>query len=326
MTDTSVSSGATSQPSPAYRWLVLVVISVAMFGNYYVYDSIAPIADLLKSELGFTDANYGMLFSVYSAAAIIVLLIAFGMGAFALLQTPREEEPQIVVPMVDIFVGLPGASPEEVERQITIPVEEEFDGMAEIDVMTSTSHEGMASVVIKLKSGTDVDQYMRDAQTALDQITDLPEEAEEPEVIEIINRNPAITVAVYGNAPERRLRRLAEQIRDASIRVYGHAVKHAAKRGIIIADTKFEFGTDEQGRLYIIDEMLTPDSSRFWPVDGYAVGISPPSFDKQFVRDYLETLDWNKTAPGPDLPGEIIRKTAEKYAEAEQRLTGHGKA
>ena len=114
--------------------------------------------------------------------------------------------------------------------------------------------------------------------------------------------------------------RLAERVRDLSIRIYERAATYALERGIIIADTKFEFGTDEQGKLYIIDEMLTPDSSRFWPVDGYAVGSSPPSFDKQFVRDYLETLDWDKTAPGPDLPPEIIEKTAEKYREAYKRL------
>ena len=114
---------------------------------------------------------------------------------------------------------------------------------------------------------------------------------------------------------------LAERVRDISIRIYERAAAHALERGIIIADTKFEFGTDDQGKLYIIDEMLTPDSSRFWPVDGYEVGISPPSFDKQFVRDYLETLDWDKTAPGPDLPAEILEKSAEKYREAYERLT-----
>jgi phosphoribosylaminoimidazole-succinocarboxamide synthase len=116
--------------------------------------------------------------------------------------------------------------------------------------------------------------------------------------------------------------KLAERVRDIAIRIYERASAYALGRGIIIADTKFEFGTDEQGRLYIIDEMLTPDSSRFWPVDGYAVGISPPSFDKQFVRDYLETLDWDKTPPGPDLPAEILEKTADKYREALTRLTG----
>jgi phosphoribosylaminoimidazole-succinocarboxamide synthase len=114
--------------------------------------------------------------------------------------------------------------------------------------------------------------------------------------------------------------KLAERVRDLSIRIYERAAAYALERGIIIADTKFEFGTDAQGKLYIIDEMLTPDSSRFWPVDGYEVGTSPPSFDKQFVRDYLETLDWNKTAPGPDLPPEIIEKTVEKYREAFTRL------
>jgi phosphoribosylaminoimidazole-succinocarboxamide synthase len=119
---------------------------------------------------------------------------------------------------------------------------------------------------------------------------------------------------------------IASKVRDYSLQIYNEAAAYALERGIIIADTKFEFGLDDEGRLYLIDEVLTPDSSRFWPADQYRPGISPPSFDKQFVRDYLETLDWNKTAPGPDLPGEIIRKTAEKYAEAEQRLTGHGKA
>jgi phosphoribosylaminoimidazole-succinocarboxamide synthase len=116
--------------------------------------------------------------------------------------------------------------------------------------------------------------------------------------------------------------KLAVRVREIAIRIYERASAYALQRGIIIADTKFEFGTDEQGRLYIIDEMITPDSSRFWPVDGYAVGISPPSFDKQFVRDYLETLDWDKTPPGPDLPAEILEKTADKYREALTRLTG----
>jgi phosphoribosylaminoimidazole-succinocarboxamide synthase len=115
--------------------------------------------------------------------------------------------------------------------------------------------------------------------------------------------------------------RLASRVRDVAIRIYEVAAAHALQRGIIIADTKFEFGLDDEGRLYLIDEVLTPDSSRFWPVEDYAVGISPPSFDKQFVRDYLETLDWDKTAPGPELPAEIIHKTAEKYTEALRRLT-----
>ncbi len=113
----------------------------------------------------------------------------------------------------------------------------------------------------------------------------------------------------------------ANRVRDISIEIYERAAAYARARGIIIADTKFEFGTDEQGRLFIIDEVLTPDSSRFWPVDGYEVGMSPPSFDKQFVRDYLETLDWDKTPPAPELPGEIIKKTAEKYQEAYERMT-----
>jgi phosphoribosylaminoimidazole-succinocarboxamide synthase len=114
---------------------------------------------------------------------------------------------------------------------------------------------------------------------------------------------------------------LAAQVRDTAIALYNFAAEHALKRGIIIADTKFEFGLDATGKLVLIDEALTPDSSRFWPVDTYRVGTSPPSFDKQFVRDYLETLDWNKTAPGPKLPPDIIQRTSEKYAEALMRLT-----
>ena len=116
---------------------------------------------------------------------------------------------------------------------------------------------------------------------------------------------------------------VAAQVRDVSLQLYTRAAGYARQRGIIIADTKFEFGLDGDGRLVLIDEVLTPDSSRFWPVEDYRVGISPPSFDKQYVRDYLETLDWNKTAPGPHLPEEVIRRTAEKYREALQRLTGH---
>jgi len=114
----------------------------------------------------------------------------------------------------------------------------------------------------------------------------------------------------------------AAKVRDVSLKIYTEAAAYARERGIIIADTKFEFGLDEAGTLFLIDEALTPDSSRFWPEDQYRPGISPPSFDKQFVRDYLETLDWDKTAPGPNLPADIIRRTAEKYREALRRLTG----
>ncbi|OAI17737.1 MULTISPECIES: phosphoribosylaminoimidazolesuccinocarboxamide synthase [Methylomonas] len=117
-------------------------------------------------------------------------------------------------------------------------------------------------------------------------------------------------------------REVADQIRDVSIRLYSSAAEYALARGIIIADTKFEFGQDDSGKVYLIDEALTPDSSRFWPVEQYQVGISPPSFDKQYLRDYLETLDWNKTAPGPKLPEEVSRKCAEKYREAELKLVG----
>ena len=121
-------------------------------------------------------------------------------------------------------------------------------------------------------------------------------------------------------------RPLAEKIRDVSIRLYKEAARHAATRGILIADTKFEFGTDEKGDLVLIDEALTADSSRFWPADQYRAGISPPSFDKQYVRDYLETLAWDKTPPAPRLPPEVIAKTSAKYREALERLTGKGLA
>jgi len=115
---------------------------------------------------------------------------------------------------------------------------------------------------------------------------------------------------------------MAEKVRDVAIRLYKEASDYAATKGIIIADTKFEFGLDPQGNLVLIDEVLTADSSRFWPADSYQVGISPPSYDKQFVRDYLETLDWNKTPPAPKLPPEVIAKTSQKYREALERLTG----
>ncbi len=114
---------------------------------------------------------------------------------------------------------------------------------------------------------------------------------------------------------------LAAQVRDAALALYKFAADHALKRGIIVADTKFEFGVDDAGRLTLIDEVCTPDSSRFWPADTYRAGMSPPSFDKQFLRDYLETLDWNKKAPGPKLPPDVIARLSEKYREALARLT-----
>lgn len=114
---------------------------------------------------------------------------------------------------------------------------------------------------------------------------------------------------------------LAAQVRDTSVALYSAARDYAIGKGIIIADTKFEFGTDAQGKLFLIDEALTPDSSRFWPADQYAVGKNPPSFDKQFVRDYLESINWNKKPPAPTLPSEIIAMTAQKYQEAFHRLT-----
>jgi phosphoribosylaminoimidazole-succinocarboxamide synthase len=122
---------------------------------------------------------------------------------------------------------------------------------------------------------------------------------------------------------ERRLgAALAAQVREVSLRLYNEAADYARGRGIIIADTKFEFGVDAAGTLHLIDEVLTPDSSRFWPAATYKVGTSPPSFDKQFVRDYLETLDWDKQAPGPMLPDDILAKTGDKYREAQRLLTG----
>lgn len=114
---------------------------------------------------------------------------------------------------------------------------------------------------------------------------------------------------------------VAEQVRSITLRLYSEASAYAGQKGIIIADTKFEFGLDDNGVLHLMDEVLTPDSSRFWPASQYAEGISPPSFDKQFVRDWLETQPWNKTAPAPRLPADVIEHTAEKYREALTRLT-----
>ena len=115
---------------------------------------------------------------------------------------------------------------------------------------------------------------------------------------------------------------LATRVRNLSLAIYSQGAAYAAERDIIVADTKFEFGQDNAGNLYLIDEVLTPDSSRFWPASEYALGISPPSFDKQFVRDYLETLDWNKQAPGPSLPAHIIEKTVQKYRLAVEMIKG----
>ena len=115
---------------------------------------------------------------------------------------------------------------------------------------------------------------------------------------------------------------MAEKVKNASLTIYKECAAYALTRGIIIADTKFEFGLDENGTLTLIDEVLTPDSSRFWPADSYKPGANPPSYDKQYVRDYLETLGWNKKPPAPKLPPEVIAKTAEKYREALTKLTG----
>lgn len=113
---------------------------------------------------------------------------------------------------------------------------------------------------------------------------------------------------------------LANRVRQIAIDIYNFGVNHAREKGIIIADTKFEFGLDSDGKLYLIDEVLTPDSSRFWAIENYELGSSPPSFDKQYLRDYLETLDWDKTAPGPDLPQEVIDNTASKYKNAFRQI------
>lgn len=121
------------------------------------------------------------------------------------------------------------------------------------------------------------------------------------------------TVEVLGEA-------MAQRVRELSLQIYNEAADYALKKGIIIADTKFEFGLDDEGELYLIDEVLTPDSSRFWPAESYEVGASPPSFDKQYVRDYLESLNWNKKPPAPKLPTSVVEKTAQKYSEARQRL------
>jgi phosphoribosylaminoimidazole-succinocarboxamide synthase len=125
----------------------------------------------------------------------------------------------------------------------------------------------------------------------------------------------------YAEVEKKVGKEIAAQLRDMTLRIYREAADYARSRGIIIADTKFEFGLDKNGTLHLIDEVLTPDSSRFWPADTYRPGISPPSFDKQFVRDYLETLHWDKKAPGPWLPDDVVEKTAANYAKAQQLLT-----
>jgi phosphoribosylaminoimidazole-succinocarboxamide synthase len=126
----------------------------------------------------------------------------------------------------------------------------------------------------------------------------------------------------YGQAVELLGEARANEVRDATLALYVEAANYAATKGIIIADTKFEFGVDDTGRMYLIDEALTPDSSRFWPADQYRVGSNPPSFDKQFVRDWLESSGWNKKPPAPHIPPDVLQKTADKYREALVRLTG----
>ncbi len=135
-----------------------------------------------------------------------------------------------------------------------------------------------------------------------------------------INCGAVLSTTLYGTGKSGA--EIATQARDASIALYAAAADYALTRGIIIADTKFEFGIDATGTLHLIDEALTPDSSRFWPMEAYSVGSNPPSFDKQYVRDHLETLDWNKKAPGPMLPADVVARTSDKYREAYEQLTG----
>ncbi len=135
-----------------------------------------------------------------------------------------------------------------------------------------------------------------------------------------INCSASLAKALYGTGTNGA--QIATQARDAALALYTTAADFALSRGIIIADTKFEFGIDAAGTLHLIDEALTPDSSRFWPLEAYAIGTNPPSFDKQYVRDHLETLTWNKKAPGPSLPAEVIARTSAKYREAFEQLSG----
>lgn len=161
-----------------------------------------------------------------------------------------------------------------------------------------------------------------DLATGLQQAEQLPQPIYTPSTKAAVgdhdqNVDFAYTVELIGEET-------ARNVREISLELYTRAAKYALKKGIIIADTKFEFGLDSDGKMFLIDEALTPDSSRFWPEREYQIGISPPSFDKQFLRDYLETLDWDKRSPGPKLPPEIIKKTAAKYLEAFDRISGSG--
>jgi phosphoribosylaminoimidazole-succinocarboxamide synthase len=213
-----------------------------------------------------------------------------------------------------------------------IPIKDVIKEREELEVL-----EGRAIVVRKLKAlpveavirGYLIGSGWKDYQTqgsicgislpaGLEQAEQLPEpiftpatKADVGEHDENIDFNK--TVELIGQ-------KLANQVRDISLQIYTEAAEYALKRDIIIADTKFEFGVDENDKLVLIDEVLTPDSSRFWPLESYKKGTSPPSFDKQYIRDYLETLDWDKTAPGPRLPEEVIKNTAAKYEEARDKL------
>ncbi|MCF6190914.1 MAG: phosphoribosylaminoimidazolesuccinocarboxamide synthase [Cocleimonas sp.] len=159
---------------------------------------------------------------------------------------------------------------------------------------------------------------------------DLPEGLKQAEKLPEVLFTPSTKADIGGhdeNIPFKKMHALiggflADQVRDVSLQLYSEAAEFALSKGIIIADTKFEFGLDKAGKLVLIDEILSPDSSRFWPADQYQAGISPPSFDKQYIRDYLETLEWDKTPPGPHLPDDVLAKSAEKYQEVATLLLG----
>jgi phosphoribosylaminoimidazole-succinocarboxamide synthase len=161
--------------------------------------------------------------------------------------------------------------------------------------------------------------YQKSGKICLRQAEKLPEPIFTPATKAAEGHDENIT---FGQVEQMIGRDLAAKVRDVSIRLYKEAADYAAAKGIIIADTKFEFGLDQKNNLVLIDEVLTADSSRFWPADSYRVGVSPPSFDKQYVRDYLESLTWDKTPPAPKLPEDVIARTSQKYRDALERLTG----
>jgi phosphoribosylaminoimidazole-succinocarboxamide synthase len=228
-------------------------------------------------------------------------------------------------------------------RRIEQPIDNHLAALTLADVLSDEAErrqvEGRAVVVDKLQPlpiesivrgyiiGSGWKDYQRSGQVCgielprgLEQAAQLPEPLFTPSTkADIGDHDENID---FDRACDLIGRERADEVRRISLDIYRSAAEYAKTRGIIIADTKFEFGLDDEDRLVLIDEVLTPDSSRFWPVDEYRTGISPPSFDKQFVRDYLETLDWDKRPPAPRLPAEILERTAAKYREALDRLAG----